>query len=151
MNAICEELMTECIEEFDEIDDPIFGESVWYAVDDYIDSYVESYMSDIFNSNSETTVYDAINDLMNNGTSKDDSISNGSNTTHSEKPNDYDPYDVDTDFDITINSSDFDNEFWCRGIEQPIPQDFSSLTGNETEDEINSNEYYDHLFGDAQN
>ena len=147
MNAICEELMTESIEEFDEIDDPIFGESVWYVVDDYIESYVEAYMSDIFNSNSETTVYDAINDLMNDGSSKDDSISSRSNTIHSEKPNDYDPYDVDTSYDITLKPSDFDNEFWCRTISQPVPNDFSSCEGNE---DIRTNEYYDHLFGDAQ-
>ena len=65
MDPICEELMIESIKEMDDMDDDIYSESMFYLVDQYIDDYVEESMSNIFNSDSENTVYSALNDLIN--------------------------------------------------------------------------------------
>lgn len=65
MNPVCEELMLESIEEMDEIDNEIYSEAVFYLVDEYIDNYVQEAMSNIFSSDSTSTVYDSLNDLIN--------------------------------------------------------------------------------------
>ena len=82
MDPICEELMIESIKEMDDMDDDIYSESMFYLVDQYIDDYVEESMSNIFNSDSENTVYSALNDLINGANIQ-------AQETDSENDNDY--------------------------------------------------------------
>ena len=65
MDPICEELMLESVKEFDEIDDEIYSESIFYLVDEYIDECVNKSMNNIFSSDSNNTVYTALADLIN--------------------------------------------------------------------------------------
>lgn len=73
MNSICEELMLESIKDMDDIDNDIYSESVFYIVDEYIDDYVEESMTNIFSSDSNSTVYNALNDLINTPIKSDES------------------------------------------------------------------------------
>ena len=140
MDPICEELMIESIKEMDDMDDDIYSESMFYLVDQYIDDYVEESMSNIFNSDSENTVYSALNDLINNANIQ-------SQETDTENDNDYSyidwaPVVYDND-DCT--EEDLRDEFY-------IPSKVKNFTrfDNITQDEFNHNENYDSLFGDNQ-
>lgn len=139
MDPICEELMIESIKEMDDMDDDIYSESMFYLVDQYIDDYVEESMSNIFNSDSENTVYSALNDLINSANIQ-------SQETDSENDNDYSYIDwapVVPDDDCT--EEDLRDEFY-------IPSKIKNFTtfDNITQDEFNHNENYDSLFGDNQ-
>lgn len=139
MDPICEELMIESIKEMDDMDDDIYSESMFYLVDQYIDDYVEESMSNIFNSDSENTVYSALNDLINSANIQ-------SQETDSENDNDYSYIDwapVVPDDDCT--EEDLRDEFY---IPSKV-RGFATLD-NITQDEYNYNTNYDSLFGDSQ-
>ena len=72
MDPICEELMLESVKEFDEIDDEIYSESIFYLVDEYIDECVNKSMNNIFSSDSNNTVYMALADLINSPIKSDE-------------------------------------------------------------------------------
>lgn len=140
MDPICEELMIESIKEMDDMDDDIYSESMFYLVDQYIDDYVEESMSNIFNSDSENTVYLALNDLINSANIQ-------AQETDTENDNDYSYIDwaptIPHDDDCT--EEDLRDEFY-------IPSKVRNFTtlDNITQDEFNHNENYDSLFGDSQ-
>ena len=137
MDPICEELMIESIKEMDDMDDDIYSESMFYLVDQYIDDYVEESMSNIFNSDSENTVYSALNDLINSANIQ-------SQETDSENDNDYSYIDwapVVPDDDCT--EEDLRDEFY-------IPSKIKDNTMNTSFDGYEYNMNYDSLFGDGQ-
>ena len=137
MDPICEELMIESIKEMDDMDDDIYSESMFYLVDQYIDDYVEESMSNIFNSDSENTVYSALNDLINNANIQ-------SQETDSENDNDYSYIDwapVVPDDDCT--EEDLRDEFYI-----PSKIKDSSRFVQDTDTGVDYN--YDSLFGDNQ-
>lgn len=138
MDPICEELMIESIKEMDEMDDDIYSESMFYLVDQYIDDYVEESMSNIFNSDSENTVYLALNDLINSANIQ-------AQETDSENDNDFSYIDwaptIPHDDDCT--EEDLRDEFYI-----PSKIKDSSRFVQDTDTGIDYN--YDSLFGDSQ-
>ena len=64
VNSACEDLMIECINQFQKIDDPIYSESVWFVVDKYVDEAIQEGMGSIFDSDSDTTVSSLLSDLF---------------------------------------------------------------------------------------
>lgn len=138
MDPICEELMIESIKEMDEMDDDIYSESMFYLVDQYIDDYVEESMSNIFNSDSENTVYSALNDLINSANIQ-------TQETDTENDNDYSYIDwapvIPHDDDCT--EEDLRDEFY-------IPSKIKDNTMNTSFDGYEYNMNYDSLFGDGQ-
>lgn len=138
MDPICEELMIESIKEMDEMDDDIYSESMFYLVDQYIDDYVEESMSNIFNSDSENTVYLALNDLINSANIQ-------AQETDTENDNDYSYIDwapvIPHDDDCT--EEDLRDEFY-------IPSKIKDNTMNTSFDGYEYNMNYDSLFGDGQ-
>lgn len=138
MDPICEELMIESIKEMDDMDDDIYSESMFYLVDQYIDDYVEESMSNIFNSDSENTVYSALNDLINSANIQ-------TQETDTENDNDYSYIDwapvIPHDDDCT--EEDLRDEFY-------IPSKIKDNTMNTSFDGYEYNMNYDSLFGDGQ-
>ena len=138
MDPICEELMIESIKEMDDMDDDIYSESMFYLVDQYIDDYVEESMSNIFNSDSENTVYSALNDLINSANIQ-------TQETDTENDNDYSYIDwapvIPHDDDCT--EEDLRDEFY-------IPSKIKDNTMNTSFDRYEYNMNYDSLFGDGQ-
>ena len=136
MDPICEELMIESIKEMDEMDDDIYSESMFYLVDQYIDDYVEESMSNIFNSDSENTVYSALNDLINSANIQ-------TQETDSENDNDFSYIDwapvIPHDDDCT--EEDLRDEFYIPNI----IKDHSGLV-----QDTGADYKYDSLFGDNQ-
>jgi len=105
MNRICEDMIEECLNEFDEIDDEIYSESVLWLVDDYIDSHITECMSNIFTSDSETTVYDALSNFV--------SILNNTDDSGSDTDSDYSMTAIAPEVytDDTIDVEDLRDEF----------------------------------------
>lgn len=137
MDPICEELMIESIKEMDDMDDDIYSESMFYLVDQYIDDYVEESMSNIFNSDSENTVYSALNDLINSANIQ-------SQETDSENDNDYSYIDwapVVPDDDCT--EEDLRDEFY-------IPSKIKDRSRFVQDTDTGVDYNYDSLFGDNQ-
>ena len=138
MDPICEELMIESIKEMDDMDDDIYSESMFYLVDQYIDDYVEESMSNIFNSDSENTVYSALNDLINSANIQ-------TQETDTENDNDYSYIDwapvIPHDDDCT--EEDLRDEFY-------IPSKIKDNTMTTNFDGYEYNMNYDSLFGDGQ-
>ena len=138
MDPICEELMIESIKEMDDMDDDIYSESMFYLVDQYIDDYVEESMSNIFNSDSENTVYSVLNDLINSANIQ-------AQETDTENDNDYSYIDwapvIPHDDDCT--EEDLRDEFY-------IPSKIKDNTMNTSFDGYEYNMNYDSLFGDSQ-
>ena len=137
MDPICEELMIESIKEMDDMDDDIYSESMFYLVDQYIDDYVEESMSNIFNSDSENTVYSTLNDLINNNAPSEE--------TDSENNADYSYIDwapvIPHEDDCT--EEDLRDEFY-------IPSKIKDSSINISFDGYEYNTNYDSLFGDSQ-
>lgn len=137
MDPICEELMIESIKEMDDMDDDIYSESMFYLVDQYIDDYVEESMSNIFNSDSENTVYSTLNDLINNNAPSEE--------TDSENNADYSYIDwapvIPHEDDCT--EEDLRDEFY-------IPSKIKDSSMNISFDGYEYNANYDSLFGDSQ-
>ena len=137
MDPICEELMIESIKEMDDMDDDIYSESMFYLVDQYIDDYVEESMSNIFNSDSENTIYSTLNDLINNNAPSEE--------TDSENNADYSYIDwapvIPHEDDCT--EEDLRDEFY-------IPSKIKDNTMNTSFDGYEYNMNYDSLFGDSQ-
>ena len=137
MDPICEELMIESIKEMDDMDDDIYSESMFYLVDQYIDDYVEESMSNIFNSDSENTVYSTLNDLINNNAPSEE--------TDSENNADYSYIDwapvIPHEDDCT--EEDLRDEFY-------IPSKIKDNSINISFDGYEYNMNYDSLFGDSQ-
>ena len=137
MDPICEELMIESIKEMDDMDDDIYSESMFYLVDQYIDDYVEESMSNIFNSDSENTVYSTLNDLINNNAPLEE--------TDSENNADYSYIDwapvIPHEDDCT--EEDLRDEFY-------IPSKIKDSSMNISFDGYEYNMNYDSLFGDSQ-
>lgn len=137
MDPICEELMIESIKEMDDMDDDIYSESMFYLVDQYIDDYVEESMSNIFNSDSENTVYSTLNDLINNNAPSEE--------TDSENNADYSYIDWAPVIPHEDNCTEEDlrDEFY-------IPSKIKDSSMNISFDGYEYNMNYDSLFGDNQ-
>lgn len=63
MQAICEQMMEDFILEFEEIEDPIYSDSVFYLTDKVIDDEIERRKEDIFNRNSDESESDIVNSI----------------------------------------------------------------------------------------
>lgn len=138
MDPICEELMLESVKEFDEIDDEIYSESVFYLVDEYIDECVNKSMNNIFSSDSDNTVYMALADLINSPIKSDErDCEHDSDFTYVDwAPEDYN--DGCTEEDL-------------RDVFYPMKTLELHNSGDpNTEEEWEFNNNYDSLFGDNQ-
>ena len=138
MDPICEELMLESVKEFDEIDDEIYSESVFYLVDEYIDECVNKSMNNIFSSDSDNTVYMALADLINLPIKSDErDCENDSDFTYVDwAPEDYN--DGCTEEDL-------------RDVFYPMKTlELHNSDDPNTEEEWEFNNNYDSLFGDNQ-
>lgn len=63
-NPECDKLLLESVIEFEEIDNPIFSESMWFIVDDYINRVVTEAVNSIFNSSSDDEITDIISKVF---------------------------------------------------------------------------------------
>lgn len=131
MDQMCEQFMLESIEEMNQIDDEIYSESMFYLVDEYIDDYVNESMTNIFNSNSDNTVYSALMDLMNSPIKSDETdCENDSDFSYI----DWAPIEC---YDDQCTEEDLRNEFYDKPM---VVSDDDDLY----------NDHYDSLFGDNQ-
>ena len=138
MNRICEDMIEECLNEFDEIDDEIYSESMLWLVDDYIDSHITECMSNIFTSDSETTVYDALSNFV--------SILNNTDDSGSDTDSDYSMTAIAPEVytDDTIDAEDLRDEFVQNTI-------YTSVHANVIDGEaFEPDNSYDSIFGDSQ-
>ena len=136
MDHICEELMLESIKEMDEIDDEIYSESMFYLVDEYIDNYVNEYMTNIFNSDSDNTVYTALLDLINSPIRDE---------TDNEHDSDFSYIDwapLNCDNVCNCSEEDLRTEFVSRNIKDHSYNNFNDNTEY-------SDIKYDSIFGDT--
>lgn len=143
MDQLCEDLMLESIEEMDEIDEAIWSESMMYLVDTQIEDYVVEATTNIFNSDSESTIDKALNDLLavpmsdeSDTTSSPDYGNNVSRTVNNVNDIDKELFDNElytkhSEFNSTISEEDLKNEF-CN------------------DDEYNHNKNYNYLFSDSE-
>lgn len=63
-NPECDKLLLESIFEFEEIDNPVFSESMWFIVDNYINQSVTEAVNSIFDTDSDDEITDIISKIF---------------------------------------------------------------------------------------
>lgn len=63
-NPECDKLLLESIIEFEEIDNPVFSESMWFIVDNYINQSVTEAVNSIFDTDSDDEITDIISRIF---------------------------------------------------------------------------------------
>ncbi len=63
-NPECDKLLLESIVEFEEIDNPVFSESMWFIVDNYINQSVTEAVNSIFDTDSDDEITDIISRIF---------------------------------------------------------------------------------------